>query len=505
MDNSIQSKLFMNNIIILFMFLPYILNYIPELKSMNNLFINKKKTIIIKSHEVPIVRFMSSISQSKVIYSESFLSIIYYINNKKRYSLKSLTEIITNNNELSFNERHEDDKKDFLFIPINNKNIKIDENIYCDIDAVINKNSNSDEKNGQQKERMEYVITLSTSLNIYILEKFIEECITEYRDVLKKSMIYVGQQYIYEYKNIEKSEYAQRNKIIYSECLMKHNKNLETNIFIENKEKLIQYITPFIYNEKETINKGEDKYNRCGFTFKAGLFFYGSPGCGKTSTIKAILKYTNRNGIIINLNKVKTCDELKDIFQNRIYNGRHHSGKQLCFILEDCDANENNILLSRKNIIDPLKNNNNNQINEGIIELKNIMLATSKRSESNSNSNFSSIDDDKLNLSCFLNILDGIIELYGVMIIMTTNYPELIDSALIRPGRFDFNYDFKKASGKIIQEMIQFNYELSNEEMMKYSDMDNIKDEVLSPAQVQSICFKNENVDDCIRELLKLY
>ena len=43
-----------------------------------------------------------------------------------------------------------------------------------------------------------------------------------------------------------------------------------------------------------------------------------------------------------------------------------------------------------------------------------------------------------------MNILDGIIELHGVMIIISTNHPDKIDEALIRPGRIDFKYEFKK-------------------------------------------------------------
>jgi len=111
--------------------------------------------------------------------------------------------------------------------------------------------------------------------------------------------------------------------------------------------------------------------------------------------------------------------------------------------------------------------------------------------------------EDNLNLSCFLNILDGIIELHGIMIIMTTNYPEKIDEALIRPGRFDFKYEFKKTTKKIIREMIQFKYELSEKEILKYDDILDIKDYVLSPAEIQSICFKNENIIDCINEIVK--
>jgi ATP-dependent 26S proteasome regulatory subunit len=111
-------------------------------------------------------------------------------------------------------------------------------------------------------------------------------------------------------------------------------------------------------------------------------------------------------------------------------------------------------------------------------------------------------DNDQVNLSCFLNILDGIIELHGVMIIMTTNFPEKIDAALIRPGRFDFKHEFKRATKNIILEMLKFKYELSDRQMSVCNDLLIIKDEVLSPAEIQSICFKNDSVYDAINEMI---
>ena len=111
-------------------------------------------------------------------------------------------------------------------------------------------------------------------------------------------------------------------------------------------------------------------------------------------------------------------------------------------------------------------------------------------------------EDDSVNLSCFLNILDGIIELHGVMIIMTTNYPERIDEALIRPGRFDFKYEFKRASKEIIRKMLEFKFELTSKEMINYDHLLNVKDEILSPAEVQSICFKNNDIYECIQEIV---
>ena len=512
--NSINSMLFMmmsfskntnssftSFMMAMMMFFPYIQRYFSENKVFDIFFPKKKQTtMIIQTHLIPIMKYMSTTTQYKTVFSESFLAIIYYINTKIHHKLTSVTEIISNNNEFNNNiESSLQYKKDFIFIPINNKNIEVDEEykIFCDIDfkeCSDNSEKKSDDK--AKSKTTEYIITLSTSLSIDVLEKFVEKCLVEYNLFLSKKLIYTGQQYIYEYKCCERNENG-KYELMYDESLMDHNKDLNKNIFMQEKQKLIDYITPFIYDPKELFNKGEDKYNKCGFTFKAGLFFYGSPGCGKTSTIKAILKYLNRNGVILNLNKVKTCDELKSIFRNRIYNKRNHCGKQLCFILEDCDAFEDNILLNRSN---PDSKKGENNLSDELSELKSLLLSKSNQPET-SVSLPSSINTDKVNLSCFLNILDGIIELYGVMIIMTTNHPEMIDPALIRPGRFDFNYEFKKASNKIVKEMIQFKYELSDKDILKYPELDQIKDEVLSPAQVQSVCFKNENVENCIREL----
>jgi chaperone BCS1 len=101
-----------------------------------------------------------------------------------------------------------------------------------------------------------------------------------------------------------------------------------------------------------------------------------------------------------------------------------------------------------------------------------------------------------------LNVLDGIIELHGVMIIMTTNYPDKIDAALIRPGRFDFKHEFKKATKQIIIDMLTFRYGLTDETTIKsLSSRLKVGNEVLSPAEIQSICFKNENIFDAIKEI----
>ena len=192
-------------------------------------------------------------------------------------------------------------------------------------------------------------------------------------------------------------------------------------------------------------------------------------------------------------------EELESIFRKRSFNNKKYIGKQLCFILEDCDAFDNNVITSR-NKIDEIEHKNQDSSNNGndIIEFVKLMGGNNTSDVKTS----TLYNQDNLNLSCFLNILDGIIELHGVMIIMTTNYPDRIDEALTRPGRFDFKYEFRKSSKKIIKEMLQFKYELSDIEIDKYTKHLNIKDELLSPAEIQSICFKNDNITDCINDII---
>ena len=486
-------------------FLPYLSRVIPYDDISENIKVFLKKndhvSITISTYDVPVVRSFSQNSFTKLVYSKTFLAIVYYLTKNCNMEIESLTEIMTSNTDLNMCYDNKSENS-YIFIPLENSKILIskEDKIYCELTISKNKDDTSSEDNKTKtnvakKKNLTIVLSIKkdkTRKNqIGILKRFIDTCVEEYDLFIRTKKNNDSNQYIFEYKSFEKDD-ERKIELKFDEVIMEHNKDINTNIFFEGKEKMINYIKPFIYNPYERINVGEEKYKRSGFTFKAGMLFYGSPGCGKTSTIKAILKYTGRHGIIINLSKIKTCDELQNIFRKRRINDRELSGKQICYILEDCDAFEDNIIQTRK------KNEK-----EDIYSYSEVTNISKIVEEINSSTvKILSKNDDQVNLSCFLNILDGIIELHGVMIIMTTNYPEKIDEALIRPGRFDFKHEFKKASRNIIIEMLKFKYELSDKEIAPYIEHFNIKDEILSPAEVQSITFKNDNIKDCINEIM---
>lgn len=517
-DNNNQNKdSYMKYLPFLIIIIPYILNFIEN----NNLlrFFKKKNNIIsiyITSHEVLLVR--GCMPMTKIVYSEEFLSIIYYLN-KNNIKVKSKTEVLSFSWESSFNYIDRELGNSYIKVPLGNEEFLIFTDIngipvYCKIEDLEISTEESNDKSNNDKskkdinnsKRKKFIITLfiksKDETKIQVIESFIEKCKNDYTKFMNKKL-YEKNQYIFEYINIEKEDGI--SKLIFKEHELINNKDLNKNIFFEGKNNLINYIKPFVYNsdlDDDYISKDEEKYIRCGFTFKAGILFYGTPGCGKTSTIKAILNYTKRHAIIINLSKIKTNEELETVFRNRTINGRKLKGKQLCFILEDCDATENSIIRSRT-IEEKIKQtdiNNNNDLNNLNKLLESVIDSTSKPE-----CDLKSLSkcDDVVNLSCFLNILDGIIELHGVMIIMTSNYPERIDDALIRPGRFDFKHEFKKASKKIVIDMLKISNELSDEEFEVYENNLDIRDYELSPAEVQSICFKYNNIKDCIDEINK--
>ena len=100
---------------------------------------------------------------------------------------------------------------------------------------------------------------------------------------------------------------------------------------------------------------------------------------------------------------------------------------------------------------------------------------------------------EKLTLSALLNILDGILETPGRIIIMTSNYPEMLDSALIRPGRIDLKVTFPYCDGDMIIELIQnfYNIILTEKEKKTIDDSELAK---MTPAEATKILF--ENFDD---------
>lgn len=107
-----------------------------------------------------------------------------------------------------------------------------------------------------------------------------------------------------------------------------------------------------------------------------------------------------------------------------------------------------------------------------------------------------------LTLSGLLNVIDGIASPEGRILILTSNFPERLDAALLRPGRIDMQVEFtnitKEQAGEIFVRMYTSRRKViscSSGKVNKSLDIDElanlaqvfaqgIPDNVFSPAEV---------------------
>jgi hypothetical protein len=268
------------------------------------------------------------------------------------------------------------------------------------------------------------------------------------------------------------NETTKQNRTHFTMTKFDTNKRLD-NLFGEHIELVKKRVNMFIHNKKWYTDKG--------VPHSLGLILQGIPGTGKTSLIKAIAKDTNRHIVNLTLRKNTTVNYLhKLFFDNQLPSA---DGKMIripvserVYVIEDADC-LTDILLSREFQEEKKEEDDENMTYE---QRKAIEVQKSN-------------SDEIATLSHILNILDGVLETPGRIIIMTTNHFERLDSALKRPGRFDLIIEFTHCTKQTISQMINhfLDITVNPEDLNEY-------DKKLTPAEVQNLLLSNttsEGVD----------
>jgi len=111
---------------------------------------------------------------------------------------------------------------------------------------------------------------------------------------------------------------------------------------------------------------------------------------------------------------------------------------------------------------------------------------------------------DELNLTGLLNVLDGVVDTPGRMLVMTSNHPEILDPALIRPGRIDKKLLLGHLRYEDLVCMMEhyFQAELGEDEVERLRvAVDASPSLKLTPAQVEQMACEFEEVEDMIKEI----
>lgn len=147
----------------------------------------------------------------------------------------------------------------------------------------------------------------------------------------------------------------------------------------------------------------EDRYSEMGLPYRRGYKFEGPTGTGKTSLIVSLAAFFGKPVYLINLNTLSNDKELMDAITQT---------PKDCFVLiEDIDCAK--ATAARKT-----GKSEGSSDNEPTTEIEGVFGVT---------------------LAGLLNALDGITTPEGRLYFMTTNHPEKLDSALVRPGRVDMS------------------------------------------------------------------
>ena len=134
--------------------------------------------------------------------------------------------------------------------------------------------------------------------------------------------------------------------------------------------------------------------------------------------------------------------------------------------------------------------------NMAVLESLVVDMASSK--DKNTKGSFKKDNTCKLTLSFILNLLDGLDENHGRILIITSNYYDKIDKALIRPGRIDLQVEMKNASLNTIKEMYTHYYD--SKIPAKY--LSKIRDEIVSPAELVNFYRTSDNSKEFIQKII---
>lgn len=476
----------------------------------NNYFkVRKKNKIEFNCSEIKSVFSSRNI---KMCASDAFKAVCYYIklNDKDNnvchlFSLKELTSgLYDYDSEESCNKL-----KEIIYIPNQYEkfNISNEQDKYIDYELqksdLIDNDLNGNFKSDGVSSFSNYKLILSSSeRDTAYLQKHIDNICSIYYQAIDDKIL--NNNYVFIFEGTDND-----GQLSFSSYPFNTTCNLD-NFFFKNKDKLVNQIDFFL--------KNKDWYQKKGKPYTLGICTWGYPGCGKTTFEKIITKYTNRHMIIVDISKIKNQKEADQLFfSEKINNIKIPYDKRL-YVFPDVDRMTDIIKDKDKNNDSKSKNNlgkHNNYSNviynnddEEFDDLSEVEKKLSRKllKVIKNNHDFKSPDvsylaenhycnkgSTQLTMSKLLNILDGIPERTGQIIMMSCNNPEQLDKAFLRPGRIDILAEFTKMSNLDLINLLEnhFNETL---EIQLLKDEHQLLDNKWTPAEVFKICSQHKDI-----------
>ncbi|KAK3621627.1 hypothetical protein LTR56_022666 [Elasticomyces elasticus] len=251
---------------------------------------------------------------------------------------------------------------------------------------------------------------------------------------------------------------------------------LDSKIQVPLQKDLSDYLNP----------KTKQFYIQNGIPYRRGILMYGPPGTGKTSFAAALAGEYGLNVYLLNLTSNKLTDHtLEELFEQL--------PSKCIVLLEDIDSAG----VKREDMRAPVKR-------VKLSKRKGRMMTPDAGMQPGLFSNagatmMSTISAQRsgVTLSGLLNVLDGVRAAEGRILLLTSNNPDSLDKALVRPGRIDKKVLFGNASHEVATKMFTRIFSKSPQQLLEGEQrFDNIADlakqfadqiplDTVSPALIQ--------------------
>ncbi|KAI5686142.1 AAA domain [Leishmania braziliensis] len=287
------------------------------------------------------------------------------------------------------------------------------------------------------------------------------------------------------------------DKVYFNQYVLRSNKGFDT-LFFPQRDATLTLVDQFAQRR--------GRFAVEGFPQRLGFLVYGPPGTGRHAFVKALAAYTGRHVVSVPLSKLRTNQQLYDIFFVREFQSEEGGSVQklrmedVIFLFDDVDAANPVVcaragsrvvqrraaarLTARAGLRDaplttcviemdtsssrpvvraedsalPLallmeimgggasKDGGGGSKSEGGSRRRTEKRAAVTAGDAGAgvvgrnlfeiNGMLFGENKDRLDLAGLLNVLDGVLDAPGRMVVMITEHPEWLDPALVRPGRF---------------------------------------------------------------------